>query len=108
MNIEPLVIQLFKNIDEQIEAYKKTKKGVISEILVKLGITSLIPVNSLGQQKSVYGLVQELKPFPKGFVIIKQGPKACYAGYWSDINKQGQGYMLFENGLMYKGEYKDD
>ena len=49
MNIEPLVIQLFKNIDEQIETYKKTKKGVISEILVKLGITSLIPVNNLGQ-----------------------------------------------------------
>ncbi len=31
-----------------------------------------------------------------------------YIGSWLDTVKNGFGYMLFDNGLVFKGEYKDD
>lgn len=31
-----------------------------------------------------------------------------YVGNWFDSYKNGFGYLLFDNGLVYKGEFKDD
>jgi hypothetical protein len=48
MNIEPLVMELFKNFDQNVETYVKEKKGIVSDIIQKLGITALTPVNGIG------------------------------------------------------------
>jgi hypothetical protein len=108
MNIEPQVFELFKKFDSEMDLYVKEKKGLVAEILLKLSLTALTPVSGVGQFKNIQGLVQEAKPIPKGFVILKQGPKMIYIGNWFDNYKNGFGYMLFDNGLVYKGEYKED
>lgn len=71
MNIEPLVFELFKKFDQEIDLYIKEKKGIVAEILLKQNVTALSPVHGAGQFKTIYGLVQETKPTPKGFVILK-------------------------------------
>ena len=57
MNIEPQVFELFKKFDQEVDLYVKEKKGLVAEIILKLNITALSPINGVGQFKNVYGLV---------------------------------------------------
>lgn len=105
---EELVLEIFKNFEKDYKEYKSTKKGRIAKLFESQNITDQKSIKAKLKNKESVGYGQKKGSNLHGLVVLKFEKNNFFIGHYENNKKNGYGYHYFVNGLVYKGQYKDD
>ncbi len=102
-----LVIKIFKNFESEFDRYEKHGDGLIKRFFKNHNVHSasckLVQIKGTNHK----AIIQNTSELRKK-IVLKYDFGNYYLGDYAEGKKQGFGYHLFNNGLVYYGRYKDN
>ena len=101
---EALVMNIFKNFEQEFQQFKKKNKGgLISQYFKEKGMKKAKYYTFRNTKREFIGVTKNKRI--NGDAIVRYKENDYYIGGFSKGLKEGKGYHRFPNGVVFKGEY---